>query len=174
MNFQRELQRFKTLKIHLRATGCLAFQDLPYLCQKSSLQNFLFLIITIVLVLNVFSIWHYFLFEASNFAEYVETTFGGIIGTLTLSQHCLSIWNRNRISYLFNKIDQITAQRKTNFRKTYIDFNEISEKRTKLIYKFVFKYIFPCFIFPKPLNSYYNYFTTHDPEKSFQLIYPTT
>lgn len=101
---------FNTLKFHLRVKGCLSFQNLPQWCPKMLLQKVQFIAMSIVLSLNVFSIFHYFLFKASNFAEYSSTAFDGSIGTLILSQHWLFFWHRTKISRLIEKLGQIIAQ----------------------------------------------------------------
>lgn len=98
-----ELIAFKALKtFHLRIIGCLPFQNLP-----NWHQNVLFITNLTILVSNAFYIWYHLLFEAYNFAEYVETTFGGIVAALVLSQHCLFIWHRTKIAQLLNKMDRI-------------------------------------------------------------------
>lgn len=102
----KEFTAFETLRtFHLKFIGCLPFQNLPNWCQK-----LLFITIYIVLVSNAISIWYHLLFEATNFAEYVETTFGGTVGALILSQYCLFNWHKTEISQLLNKMDQIIAR----------------------------------------------------------------
>lgn len=108
----RSIETFKRVKDQMVILGYSPFQNLPRWCQSIPVNSIYIGLISIILILFVWTTSWFLIFEEKTFDELAESVFFTVQSILYITLYPMLYWTKDRLMIIFEELDEIIEKRK--------------------------------------------------------------